>query len=71
MTGGGVSESLKIPFLEAAYGSRVSFLSLSIFSGYEFDVMAVSGTDCTFYYHNCFKNVGKNRDCCIYFELYL
>ena len=38
----GESESLRISFLEAVYGFRVSFLSLSIFLGYEFDFMAVS-----------------------------
>ena len=44
VTGGG-SESLRISYLEALYGFRVSFLSLCIFLGYEFDVMAdiVSG----------------------------
>ena len=31
MTGGGGSESLRISFLEAVYGFRVSFLSMSIF----------------------------------------
>ena len=42
---GGGSESLRISYLEALYGFRVSFLSLCIFLGYEFDVMAdiVSG----------------------------
>ena len=48
MMGGG-SESLRISFLEAVYGFRVSFLSLSIFLRYEFDVIAVSGAVCTFY----------------------
>ena len=47
--GGGGSESLRISFLEAVYGFRVSFLSLSIFLRYEFDVIAVSGAVCTFY----------------------
>ena len=47
MTGGGV-ESLRISFLEVVYGFRVSFLSLYLFLGYEFNVMAVSGTVCAF-----------------------
>ena len=38
----GESESLRISFLVVVYGFRVSFLSLSIFLGYEFDFMAVS-----------------------------
>ena len=42
----GVSESLRISFLEAVYGFRV--LSLCIFLEYEFDVMAVSGAVCAF-----------------------
>ena len=41
--GGGGSESLRILFLEAVYGFRVSFLTLSVFLEYEVDVMAVSG----------------------------
>ena len=47
--GVGESESLRISFLEAVYGFRVSFLSLRTFLRYEFDVMAVSGAVCTFY----------------------
>ena len=43
----GGSESLRISFLEAVYGFRVSFLSLCIFLGYELNVMAVSGAVCT------------------------
>ena len=46
--GGGGSKRLRISFLEAMYSFRVSFLSLSIFLGYEFDVMAISGLVCTF-----------------------
>ena len=42
MTGG--SNSSRLSFLEAVYGFRVSFVSLCIFLGYDFDVMAVSGT---------------------------
>ena len=42
------SKSLRISFLEAVYGFRVSFLSLCIFLGYEFNVMAVSGAVCAF-----------------------
>ena len=45
MTGGG-SESLRISFLQAVYGFRVSFLSLCNFLGYEFNVMAVSEVVC-------------------------
>ena len=47
--GVGESESLRISFMEAVYGFRVSFLSLRTFLRYEFDVMAVSGAVCTFY----------------------
>ena len=39
--GEGGCESLRISFLEVVYGFRVSFLSLCIFGGYEFDIMAV------------------------------
>ena len=40
--GGGWSKSLiRISFLEAVNGFRVTFLSLCIFLGYEFNVMAV------------------------------
>ena len=42
MTGGVGGERLRISFLEAVYGCRVSFLSLCIFLGYQFNVMAVS-----------------------------
>ena len=45
MTGEG-SESLRTSFLEAVYGFRVSFLSLCISFGYEFNAMAVSGELC-------------------------
>ena len=47
--GGGGSESLKISFLGAVYGFGVSVLSLCIFLGYEFNVMAVSGAVCAFH----------------------
>ena len=47
--GGGRSESLRISFLEAVYGLRVSFLSLYNVLGYEFDVIAASGAVCAFY----------------------
>ena len=40
----GDSNSSRLSFLEAVYGFRVSFVSLCIFLGYDFDVMAVSGT---------------------------
>ena len=46
--GGGV-KSLRISFLEAVYGFRVSYLSLYIFLGYEFSFMAVSGAVCAFH----------------------
>ena len=46
---------------------RVSFLSLRIFSGYKFNVMAVSGVVCAFH----FENISKKCDCCIYYEVYL
>ena len=69
--GGGRSESLRISFLEAVYGLRVSFLSLYNVLGYEFDVIAASGAVCAFYWNNCFENVGKKRDCFFYCELYL
>ena len=46
---GGGSESLKISFLGAVYGFGVSVLSLCIFLGYEFNVMAVSGAVCAFH----------------------
>ena len=49
MTGGGGGESLRISFLEAVYDFRVSFMSLCIFLGYEFNVMAVSGAVCAFH----------------------
>ena len=49
MTGGRGSESLRISFLEAVYGFRVSFLSLCTFLGYEFNVMAVLGAVCAFH----------------------
>ena len=39
--GGGGSESLRISLFEVVYGFRVSLLSLCIFLGYDFDVMAV------------------------------
>ena len=41
------SERLRISFLEAVYGFRVSFLSLTVcsFLGNEFDVMAVIVSD--------------------------
>ena len=38
--GEGGYKSLTMSFLEVVYGFRVSFLSLCIFLGYEFDVMA-------------------------------
>ena len=69
--GGGGFESLRISFLEAVYSFRVSFLSLCIFWGYKFNVMAVSGAVCAFHQNNCFENVGKKQDCCIYCEVYL
>ena len=51
--GDGGFGSLKISFLEAVYGFRVSYLSLHVFLGYmyEFDVMimAISGAVCAFY----------------------
>ena len=65
--GGGGFESLRISVLEAMYGFRVSFLSLRIFSGYKFNVMAVSRVVCAFH----FENISKKRDCCIYYEVYL
>ena len=55
----GGSESLRISFLEAVYGFRLSFLSLCIFFGYEFNVMAVLFTK-----RYCFENIGKKRDYC-------
>ena len=60
MTGGGGSENSRIAFLEAVFSFRVSFLSLSIFLWYEFDVMAVSGALCTFYKNNCLKTSVKS-----------
>ena len=53
MSGDGGFESLRILFLEAVYGFRVSFLSLSIFLGYEFNVMTVPGALCAFPLKNC------------------
>ena len=44
----GGSENLRISVLVAVYGFRVSFLSLCIFLGYEFNVMAVSVAVCAF-----------------------
>ena len=46
MSGDGGLESLRILFLEAVYGFWVSFLSLSIFLGYELNVMTVPGALC-------------------------
>ena len=48
MMGGGGPESLRISFLEAVYGFRVSFLSLCIFLGCEFNFVLVSGAVCAF-----------------------
>ena len=48
-----------------------SFLSLCIVLAYGFDVMVVSGAVCIFYLNNYFENVGKKRNRCIYFEVYL
>ena len=48
--GGGGSKSLRISFLEAVYGFRVSFLSLCIFLEFKFNVMAVSGAVNAFHY---------------------
>ena len=39
---------VRISFLEAVYGFRVSFLSLYFFLGYEFNFMTVSGAVCAF-----------------------
>ena len=47
---GGGSESLRISFLEAVYGFRVSFLSLCIFLEYKLNVMADSGAVNAFHY---------------------
>ena len=61
--GEGVSENLRISFLEALYGSTVLFLSLCIFLAFEFDAMAVPGQFVLFTKSNCFEIVGKKRDC--------
>ena len=58
--GGGVSEILRITFLETVFGLKVSFFSLYIFLGYEFDVMAVLGGNL------CFAIVGKKRNCMLH-----
>ena len=42
----GTPRKTRISFLEAVYGFKVSFLSLCIFLGYEFNVVAVSGAVC-------------------------
>ena len=62
MTGGagGGPKIQGIAFLEAVFSFRMSFLSLSIFLWYEFDVMAVSGAVCTFYKNNCLKTSVKS-----------
>ena len=60
MTGGRGSESLRISFLEAVYVFRMSFLSLCIFLGNEFNSWQFRGQFVLFTKQNALKTSVKS-----------